>query len=189
MNDLWQKMLSLSGDGWRIFEAYCRWLMASDHPIELETRKCVGKRDADYKNIEPIMLGGCKQIRLSFNVVEAANNESMTIFHSTQRCHELIDFINKDEFSHFHAFQVTVGDMHKAEVKTFNKLVEMISDLTTKNGTEVKKINDHQDDDFEGVEGRNETNKDFERGTEALVEKEKFQRKKQERFQRKRREA
>ncbi len=173
MKDLWQIVLSLDVDGWRIFEAYCRWLMAGDQPIKLETRECVGKRDADYKNIEPIILGGCKEIRLPFNIVEAANNESMTVFQSTQRCHELIDFIYKDEFNHFHAFQVTVGDTHKAEVETIKKLVEMISHLTTKNGTEVKKINDHQDDDFEGVEGRNETNRDFERGTEALVEKQK----------------
>ena len=147
--------------------------MVNKDPIQLESRNCVGAGDAEYKNIEPIMLGGCKEIRLSFNIVEAANNESMTVFHSTQRCHELIDFIYKDKSNHFHAFQVTVGDTHRAEVKTINKLVEMISDLTTKNGTEVKKINDHQEDNFEGVERRNETIKDFERGTEALVEKQK----------------
>ena len=80
-------------------------IMANEHPIALDSSNCVGKGDADCIGIQKIIVGGYKEIRLSSNIVEAANAECMTAFHSTERCLEWIDFSYNDDspitFMHF----------------------------------------------------------------------------------------
>ena len=136
MRILWNTMISLKENGWHIFEAYCRLLMKSDRPIKLESRECVGIREKNLEKTDWIWLGGCKKIKLSLNIVEAAHAEKcMTVFHSTQRSYKLIDFIYKDKSNCFHAFQVTTGEKHEAKVETINELVNFISRLSTESET------------------------------------------------------
>jgi hypothetical protein len=45
---LWQTMLRLGTDGWKIFEAYTRAIMANGDPVKLQRGRCVGKGDPAY---------------------------------------------------------------------------------------------------------------------------------------------
>lgn len=83
MKDLWQEMFSLGKRGWAIFEDYTRTLLANRHSAIYKCRPCVGKQDPKYDDRDEIELGGCREIRLVSNIIEAVKKTSNVLFHST----------------------------------------------------------------------------------------------------------
>jgi Fe-S cluster assembly scaffold protein SufB len=126
INALWSEMLALGDDGWRIFEAYTRGLMATISPQEFTCRQCVGKSDSKYNDVVYKTLGGCAEIRLVLNTVAAAAAKPKVLFHSVNASYELIDFMYQDGNNHFHAFQATIGKSHKAERDKIEKLHDAV---------------------------------------------------------------
>ena len=122
MKKLWATMLDPQVNGWKIFEAYTRCLMATGTPKKLEGRPCVGKCKDEYKKPSSLTLGGCKEIRLGHNIVNAAKEDRNVLFHSVDQSYELIDFLYQDDNGHFHAFQATLGKTHSANVAKIKEL-------------------------------------------------------------------
>jgi hypothetical protein len=116
MKDLWDTVFSQQSTGWFLFEAYTRALMANPNKqVELVGRNCVGKRDPSYNTCEDFILGGCDTIRLVHNIVTAAHTSHGVVFHSMDDQYELIDFIFKDFYGHFHAFMVAYCETHPTD--------------------------------------------------------------------------
>ena len=67
-------------------------------------------------------LGGCREIRLSLDIVASSKSWKNIVFHSIRRDQELIDFMYRDSDGCYHAFQVTIGKTHKCNKDAFNKL-------------------------------------------------------------------
>lgn len=119
-------MLARGEDGWKMFEAYSRSLMTNQGRGQLSflCRSCVGRKDPKYNETLTLKLGGCSEIRLGLNpFMEAkAERNARVLFHSVRRNNKLFDFMYKDENDHFHAFQVTVGETHSANVTHIEEL-------------------------------------------------------------------
>ena len=73
--------------------------------------------------VQNLTLGGCRSFRLVLDIVQAAKETPMVLFHSVDRSNPLIDFIYQDGKGIFHAFQVTLGLTHTAN-KTQIKMLE-----------------------------------------------------------------
>jgi hypothetical protein len=115
MADLWNLMLQDDRVGWKIFEAYCRELMAIQPGRSFLRRPCCGKPAQKRCKKSNVELGGCNTIRLGVDLArEAIQGDPMTLFHSVDPRHPLFDFIYKDTDGTFHAFQVTLGRTHRA---------------------------------------------------------------------------
>jgi hypothetical protein len=116
-------MLTQQEYGWKLFEAYTRKLMA-DGRHTFECRACVDKSNLAYNTNIERGLGGCVSIRCSaFDIVQAAGQNRNVVFHSVdRRKQKLIDFIYCDANSHFHAFQVTIGKTHTANIDHIKQL-------------------------------------------------------------------
>jgi hypothetical protein len=118
IRDLWNTIQD-PDKGWAIFEAYTRRLMVAENQSQparekrtLEGRACVGKSDPLFEVMKNFELGGCTQIRLALDIVAAAMQQPLIVYHSVNRQFNLIDFVYQDEGGVFHAFQVTLGKKH-----------------------------------------------------------------------------
>jgi hypothetical protein len=127
---LWAVMLTAGPEGWKIIEAIARDSMVQEKKEEFLCRPCVGKNNTLYDKTFTKMLGGCADIRLVLDMVEAAKAENNTnvLFHSVDRYQKLIDFIYRDEKGHFHAFQVTLGQTHTANENDIEDLEAQVGD-------------------------------------------------------------
>jgi hypothetical protein len=77
--DLWETMVSGNlYEASSVFETYCRVLMAG-RPQTFQRRRCV-KRWGRGKNIRPVSLGGCSEIRMVTDIVEAAMEHPQVVF-------------------------------------------------------------------------------------------------------------
>ena len=122
MRILWNTMISLKENGWRIFEAYCRSLMIGN-VVQLQCRLCVGKGDKLlYNETKKIMLGGCRDVELSPNVVADAKAKKNILIQPMDPRHPLFDFMYTDSEGHVHAFQVTIAETHDADIEKISKL-------------------------------------------------------------------
>jgi hypothetical protein len=65
-------------------------------------------------NVQNLTLGGCSCFRLVLDIVQAAKETPMVLFHSVDRTYPLVDSIYQDGTGIFHAFQVTLGSTHTA---------------------------------------------------------------------------
>ena len=125
-------MLGLGKERWHIFEAYCRNLMISKsvkRKVELQSHKCAGMRGRKprYEEIKTIMLGGCKNIQLSPDVVNSAKRNRNVLVHSTNPNNKpFFDFMYQDESNHFHAFQATIAQKHDAKVENIKQLETLV---------------------------------------------------------------
>ena len=125
-------MIDLGEDGWIIFEAYTRASMATSTPQKLDCRPCVGKNKTSlYNTTNPLVMGGCKETRVVPDIVKAAKETCNVLFHSVTRSNKLVDFLYQDENGAFHAFQVTIGKKHSANVGHIKELVGLVQDGNT----------------------------------------------------------
>ena len=69
---LWSIMLDPRFNGWKIFEAYTRALMANGESSPYECCACVGSNSSEYKKNKMLMLGGCSAIWLVLDILQAA---------------------------------------------------------------------------------------------------------------------
>jgi hypothetical protein len=126
MEDMWQNLLLPSAANPWLFEIYTRYLIASKSTA-FKCRSGVGKRDSGRESIKTIALGGgCTEVRLVGDIVEAAKERQMVVFHSVKLSNRLIDFLYQDSDGHFHAFQATLADTHSAKVDDIVNLERMV---------------------------------------------------------------
>lgn len=124
LKDMWAKLLLPGADNPWIFEAYVRFLLGTNRPSTFQCRRGVGiKRGRVAK---PVLLGGCGEIRSTWDIVAAAMERPMVVFHSINPAQKLIDFIYQDSEDHFHAFQVTLAEKHSAEVEHIRELEQQV---------------------------------------------------------------
>jgi hypothetical protein len=139
----WNAFLDGRKNGPMIFEAYMRALMVKDAAV-FKSRSFGARVPCDT-----VTLGGCTEIRLvshyvaapmpdeknaisllSQLVAAAKATTAKVLFHSTSKQCPLIDFLYKDEMDHFHAFQVTHGKSHTAQVEYIKKLEALVGDAS-----------------------------------------------------------
>jgi hypothetical protein len=124
LKSLWQDLsLPSAANPW-IFEAYTRYLLVTSSTFQC--RKGVGKEDPVREITRPITLGGCKEIRSAWDIIAAAREREMVVFHPVNLAEKLIDFVYKDSAGHFHAFQATLAMKHSAKIRDILKLEELV---------------------------------------------------------------
>ena len=129
MGDLWRRMLQEDAVGWKVFEIYCRTLMATPHIRPFLGRLCCGYSYFDYYHELDFQLGGCSNVRLGLDIANAAMyGDAMTLFHSIDPNQFLFDFIYKDLNGTLHAFQVTLGKTHRLQRTLIQRLRRIIGD-------------------------------------------------------------
>lgn len=126
MKNIWQEMIRLDKEGWKVFEAYGRELLTGKQPLKLRGRICAVKRGRTKYRIDDLTLGGCEAIRLVHDIVENATEVPNVLFHSMNPKYPLIDFIYKDKKGKFHAFQVTIGETHRSSPAQIKQLEQKI---------------------------------------------------------------
>jgi hypothetical protein len=126
MEDMWQDLiLPSAGNPW-LFEIYTRYLIASKS-TSFKCRRGVGKRDRGRKSVKTIAIGGgCTEVRLSGDIIEAAKKRQMVVFHSIRLSNRLIDFLYQDTDGQFHAFQATLAETHAAKADDIVNLERMV---------------------------------------------------------------
>jgi hypothetical protein len=136
MKVLWGSIFQYGASGWHIFEAYTRQLMMGES-IFLQCRVCCSRTDVQYNedNLVWKIFGSCQEIRLTSDSLESALLEPNIVFHSIHKTYPLVDFVYKDKNNHIHAFQVTVGKTHNAELVKIRALAKKVisSDDRNKN--------------------------------------------------------
>jgi hypothetical protein len=107
-------------------------LMTKKTAIPFHCRAWAGEMDGKYKAHPMKLLGGCTDIRLVIDLVEAAKAEtgSKILFCPANKSNQLIDFLYKDEEHHFHAFHVTLRHRHDAKVSDIKQLEDAIGDAS-----------------------------------------------------------
>jgi hypothetical protein len=132
MGDMWQQMLQSEYEGWAIFEAYTRQLMIGTSTTTLNCRKCVGLKDAEYKQEFFIEFENCKRIRLVVDIATAVarDPDPNVLYHSVDRRYKLIDFIYRSKDNVFHAFQVTIANDHKCDEVELANLYTTLGSVT-----------------------------------------------------------
>jgi hypothetical protein len=69
-----------------------------------------------YNNVSNVTLGDCTEIRMVDDIINAAKEHPMILFHSTDPRHPLYDFMyHNSTDGTFHAFQATIGKTHPAK--------------------------------------------------------------------------
>jgi hypothetical protein len=131
MGDLWNLMLTEEGhDAWWIFEIYCQQLMLTQPARLFFGRPGCGKKDPAYRTETNFTLGGCTAMRMGSNIAQAVlESDPLTLIHSANARHPLIDFIYKDRKGIVHAFQVTLQKTHKAKTDKIRELRETLGNL------------------------------------------------------------
>ena len=131
MGHLWNLMLHDDRVGWKIFESYCRAVMATPAARSFLCRRCCGKPAQKRCKKSNVLLGGCHTIRLVVDSArEAIQGDPMTLFHSDNSKHKLFDFIYKDTDGMFHAFQVTLAKVHRAQREHIQELRRTVGTST-----------------------------------------------------------
>lgn len=126
MKEMWDKLLlPRAGNPW-IFEAYTRYLLGTNRTSTFQRRGGVGKRDFQRGKVQSVSLGGCGEIRSTWDIVAAAKERPMVLFHPIKPTENLIDFIYQDSTQHFHAFQVTLSEKHSAPADDIRKLEQSV---------------------------------------------------------------
>ena len=143
IRDLWDLMISDPFIGApKVFETYCRTLMvgtAKDfqrRPGEQKSSgqaKSSGRTRSRGKTKEPpkaskVTLGGCSDIRIVLDIVVAAKEHPMVLFHSFDPNHPHYDFMYRSHDGTFHAFQVTISKTHKADEGSFKDMRTKLGD-------------------------------------------------------------
>jgi Retrotransposon hot spot protein len=128
LRDMWDKLLLPgAGNPW-ILEAYTRYLLGTNRTLTFRRRRGVGRNHRLRGTVESVSLGGCGEIRSTWDVVAAAVERPMVVFHPVNPAQKLIDFIYRDSEDHFHAFQVTLADKHSADVNHILELERQVGD-------------------------------------------------------------
>jgi hypothetical protein len=122
IQDLWNEPYST-----KVFETYCRALMTLRENSKLRKllftrRPCVGKNDEGYQKVTRTSVGHCSESRMVPDIVKAAKEHSMVLFHSTDPRHKLYDFMYRSTQGIFYAFQATIGDKHDAPTSLMEEL-------------------------------------------------------------------
>jgi hypothetical protein len=131
MPDLWRLMLrddNQVGSN-KLYEAYCLHLILTLAARSFRCRPCCGKRtyNNESQHETDVVLGGCKKVRLGCNILKKViEGDSMTLFHSTNPSHDLVDFIYKDNDGTVHAFKATLGKKHTVQLHLIQKLRESL---------------------------------------------------------------
>jgi len=73
-----------------------------------------------------VKLGGCSESRWANDIVSSAKANPKIVFHSLDSRHELYDFAYTDSEG-FHAFQVTTGKSHTANVNHIKDLQRSVN--------------------------------------------------------------
>jgi hypothetical protein len=109
-----------------MFEAYTRYLMVTRSTFRC--REGVGKEDPVREVTRPITLGGCTEVRSAGDIIAAAREREMVVFHPVDKHAEKqrIDFVYKDSAGHFHAFLATLATKHPAKIRDIVKLEERV---------------------------------------------------------------
>jgi hypothetical protein len=133
IQDLWDEMVKgVLVDSTKVFETYCRALMTLQLPDRgksklrkppFKRRPCVGKNDTKgYETVTRTSVGHCSESRMVPDIVKAAKEHPMVLFHSTNPRHALYDFMYRSTKGIFYAFQATIGDRHNAPTSLMEEL-------------------------------------------------------------------
>jgi hypothetical protein len=102
----------------KLFETYC-WALMADSQVFC-CCPCCGKSNTEYKKISYVTLGGCKELCMVPDILKAAKEHPMILFHSTDPQHPLYDFMyHNSTNATYHALMVATGKTHKAKVLGF----------------------------------------------------------------------
>ena len=127
--DLWDVLLQDDKIGSKIFEDYCRKLMASPPARSFLCHICFP--DEGYHFKLETNFGGCNTIRLGSDITMAAMyGDSMTLLYSINKPSQpLFDFIYKYNTGKVHAFQAAVHATNKVTDGLFCELRETVGNL------------------------------------------------------------
>jgi hypothetical protein len=116
ISTIWYTMFGRGEDGWKIFEAYTRGLVALDEGKTFPSRAFGGELPYDkFTNKYTKKLGWCsKETRLVLDSLSAAKAIPNVLFYSLERTHGLIDFVYQDD-GHYYAFQASAGRNRAAD--------------------------------------------------------------------------
>jgi hypothetical protein len=123
------------------FEQYAAYLMMGTKK-SFRKRTCVGKGKVPktkkiYNTIGNVVLGGCTDMKYTWDIIESARKMEKVLFCPTNPKHALIDFIYAETKTtttgkkiqktlHFSAFQVTTGATHEAQEHLIKEFAEAI---------------------------------------------------------------
>ena len=124
MKTIWKIMQEQGLDGWPIFEAYCRSIMAAGEPIELECYDFGLNLEAKSR----IRFGGCEGIRLVLNMVEAFQGQPNILYHFVKRWGSFVDFIYQDDSEQFHVFHVAIDMPISADIGKIEELANLFEE-------------------------------------------------------------
>jgi hypothetical protein len=119
-------MLETDYKGWKIFEAQTRQIMTNGAPENYTCLDCADKNSPKQGEQTFLTLGGCKGVRMEFDIVEAAKETPYVLFHSAEGASQLIDFIYQDGHGTFHVFQATVEAKRTVDPTAIEKLEEKV---------------------------------------------------------------
>jgi hypothetical protein len=126
--DMWDKLLLPGVANPWVLEAYTRYLLGTNRTLTFQRRRGVGKSHRQRHSAQSVSLGGCGEIRSTWDVVAAAMDRPMVVYHPVHPAQRLIDFIYQDSEGHFHAFQVTLAEKHSADVNHILELERQVGD-------------------------------------------------------------
>ena len=82
MKELWNTMVQRGVGGRLLLEPYCRRLLSEEQERRFLSRSCVGPKEnrTKYEQVFNITLGGCTQIQMVVDIVEASKKKEMVLF-------------------------------------------------------------------------------------------------------------